>query len=68
MKNAQKKRLRPKGCKRTVSGRHFPELQFPKGSINPGQVICTACGIIDDVGKFNYYLFGLTKKIDDTNL
>jgi len=61
-----KKRLRPKGCKRTITGRHLPAFRYPNGSMSPGEVFCTACGIIDDAGLFSYYLFGKPKKIDDT--
>ena len=62
----EKKKLRPKGCKRTLSGRHLPEMETL--GYTQVKVFCRACGLIDDTGAFTEYLFpgSTSKKIDDT--
>ena len=54
---------RPKGCKRTVSGMHIPADRVENYQLI---VYCSACGLIDDTGKFWEWGHGKPKKIDDS--
>lgn len=60
------KKLRPKGCHKTISGRHIPTEKYP--SVSTIEFFCSACGLIDDTGKFQEYFYGKLPKIDDTKL
>lgn len=68
-----KKKLRPKGCAKTFTGRHIPtmrQLNIPS-SINPiinMEFYCSACGKIDDTDELQKYLVNKSKKIDDRDL
>lgn len=65
----KKKKLRPLGCSRTISGRHIPEIRTI--GYEKVEVYCGACGKIDDTGVMCKYLFGDPKdqpKIDDSNI
>ena len=59
------KKLRPTGCKRTISGKHVPDEKQENYTIT---FFCRVCGLIDDTGKFQEYFYGKPKKVDDTNL
>lgn len=63
LKNRQS--LRPKGCMRTISGRHMPTTRTESYTIIS---YCQACGLRDDIGLFQAFLFPNTKKIDDKDL
>ena len=58
-----KKKLRPKGCHRTISGGHIPTTEQEGYTI---EFYCSACGLIDDTMIFGKYLGFWQKKIDDT--
>lgn len=62
------KKLRPKGCNKTISGRHVPAFRSPPGWMEIIEFYCSACGLIDDTGKFQEYFYGKPKKIDDTKV
>ena len=58
--------MRPLGCKRTISGHHIPaERMINYCSV---EFYCSACGLIDDTIKFQKYLYGKPKKINDKDL